>query len=101
MADINATTPVVAPAVGSVTFDKWFMTQIIGKIDDKKAPVTISLRRAAKTESGWDLMPVDKNSDVTFTVDVFKESVNTPELAAAMEAVLNAVIAYGTKKGLL
>lgn len=103
MADIIATKPVTAPAVGSVTYDKWFMTQIIGKFDGSSGPTVVRLRRAAKNQDGsWNLMPnTTEDAEVSFTVDVFKEMANTPELAAAMASVMSAVTAYASKKNLL
>jgi transposase len=102
MADINATKAVTAPAVGSVTYDKWFMTQIIGKFDGTSGQTIIKLRRAAKEGDKWLLMPNStSDAEVSFTLDVFKEMANTPELAAAMATVTAAVTAYASKKNLL
>ncbi len=102
MADIVASAPVTAPAVGSIVYDKWFLTKLTGKIDATKAPLILTLQRAAKTDTGWLLMPVvDEKSEVSFKVDIYKEAATTPEIAAAMEAFKAAIIAYATKNKLL
>lgn len=103
MADINASTPVTAPAVGSVVYDKWIVTKLVANIGLEKSPMLVNLHRAAKTADGWKLMPDTDNGDesVSFNLDVYKEAANTPEIGAAIEAITAAVVAYGTKKKLI
>lgn len=102
MAEINATTPVTAPAVPQMVYDKWFLTQISGKFEATSGKTVIRLRRANKTGDVWTLMPNDtEDSEVSFSLDIFKEMVDTPELASAFSSVLSAVMAYATKKSLL
>ena len=102
MADINATKPVVVPATTSVSFDKWFLTQLLVKANPDSAPVFVDLHRSAVADGKVVLMPGrGEDSSVSFKFDLWKEVANTPELAAAMDAVLNAVVAYGTKNKLL
>ena len=102
MADIIATEPVVAPAVGSITYDKWFMTQLVANINPTSCKANVHLRRANINGGTTTLMAGNTESaEVAFTVDVFKEMAGTPELAAAIEAIKTAVIAYATKKNLL
>ncbi len=102
MADIIATNPVTEPATGSVTFDKWFMTQLIAKLDPISGKTIVHLKRAAKTTGGWVLMDSDADtSEVVFSLDIFHEALTTPELATAIDAVTTAVVAYATKKHLL
>lgn len=103
MADINASAPVTAPAVGSLTYDKWIVTKLVANIGLEKSPLMVKLNRAAKTADGWKLMPdtAEGNESITFNLDVYKEAAGTPEVAAAIEAITSAVIAYGTKKKLI
>lgn len=102
MADLNATKPVVAPAVGEITYDKWFMTQLIGKFDATSGQTNVRLRRAAKEGDKWVLMPnTTEDAEVSFSLDIFKEMATNPEMAAAFGAVLTAVQAYAAKKNLL
>lgn len=102
MPDINATTSVTAPAVPEMVYDKWFMTQLTGKFDGTSGKTIVNLRRANKTGDVWTLMPNDThNSEVSFSLDVFKEMVNTPELGVAFESVLEAVTVFASKKNLL
>ncbi len=100
MAEIIATEPVVVPGSTEITYDKWFLTQLVAKISPEKAFTVVHLNRSAVVDGKTVLMS-GKNSDISFTLDVWKEMVETPELAAAMEIVLNAVVAYATKKKLL
>jgi len=100
--EIPATSPVVVPAGASVTYDKWYLTQLVAKIDPTAAPVIVQLRRSAVVNDQPVLMPAKtEDASVSFTVDIWKEMASTPELAAAIEAVLQAVVAYATKKHLL
>ena len=102
MADINATAPVTSPTVPEMVYDKWFMTQLTGKFDATTGKTIVNLRRANKTGEVWTLMPNDSHtSEVSFSLDVFKEMATTPELVTAFAAVLAAVTAYATKKSLL
>jgi len=101
MANINATTPVSTPAVTEVTYNEWFLTQLIIKADAGKAFTIVHLTRSATVNGQTVLMPSGQNSEVSFTLDLFKEAANTPELGTAMAAVLSAVEAYATKQKLL
>ncbi len=102
MADINATKPVTAPAVPAMVFDKWFMTQIIGKFDATSGQTNVRLRRANKTGDTWTLMPNDtKDAEVSFSLDIFKEMAKNPSMAAGMNAVIEAVTSYANQKNLL
>ena len=98
---IDATTPVTVPGTAQVVYDKWYLTQLIGKFSPETAPLIVHLRRASITNAGTTLMPNSKDSEISFTVDAWKEMTDTPEIAAAMGAILNAVVAYATKKKLL
>ena len=102
MTDINASAPVVVPASNSVTYDKWYLTQLVGKVGLTSAPFSVRLQRAAKNGSTWTLMPLsDPNAEVTINLDMFAEMTSTPEIAAAMDAVNAAVVVYATKKNLI
>ena len=102
MADIAATTPVTAPAVASMVFDKWFMTQMVGKYSPTTGPTIITLQRANLTNGVWTMMPnTSPDATVTFNLDVFKEMATNPLLATAFEAVLTAVNSYATAKHLI
>lgn len=101
MPEIIATEPVVTPAEASVTYDKWFLTKMVSNVSPDRGTIIVNLRRSAIVDGKTVLMPKSDNSDVSFNVDLYSEIPNTPELAAAMEAVLTAVVAYGTKKKLL
>jgi hypothetical protein len=99
---ITATTPVTAPAVNSLVYDKWMVVKIISNIGIEKAPLIVTMQRAAETPTGWVLMPnQSRDAQVTFNVDIYKEMVNTPELKTAVDAITAAVVAYGTKAKLL
>jgi hypothetical protein len=99
---ITATTPVTAPATNSLVYDKWMVVKIISNIGIEKAPLIVTLQRAAETPAGWVLMPnQSRDAQVTFNVDIYKEMVNTPELMVAVDAITTAVVAYGTKANLL
>lgn len=100
MADIIATNPVVVPAEGSVTYNKWYLTKLIGDINPNKAQLSITLNRAALKGDNMLLMD-GKGSKSSFTLDIWKEMSETPEIATAIQAVLTAVVAYATKKNLL
>jgi len=102
MTDIAATAPVTTPAVPSMVYDKWYMTQLTGKFDATSGKTIVNLRRANKTGDVWTLMPNDSHTaEVNFSLDIFKEMATTPELATAFASVLAAVTAYATKKSLL
>ena len=99
---ITATTPVTAPATNSLVYDKWMVVKIISNIGIEKAPLIVTLQRAAETPAGWVLMPnQSRDAQVTFNVDIYKEMVNTPELMVAVDAITTTVGAYGTKANLL
>ncbi len=99
---ISASVPVVEPAIGSVTYDQWFLTQLICKADPTSAPTIVHLRRAATVDGKTVLMPnISEDAEVSFSIDIFKEMVNTPSLAVALAAVQSAVIDVATKKKLL
>lgn len=99
---ITATTPVTAPAINSLTYDKWMVVKIISNIGIEKAPLIVTLQRAAETPTGWALMPnQSRDAQVTFNVDIYKEMANTPELKIAVDAITSAVVAYGTKANIL
>lgn len=101
MADIIASEPVVVPGSNEVTYDKWFLTQLISKVSPTKAFTVVHLSRAATVDGKTVLMPNSGKNEVSFTLDIWKEMQDTPELATAMEAVLGAVVAYATKKNLI
>ena len=97
---IQASNPVVVPGTSETTFDQWYMTQLIVKASPEKVFTVVHLNRSASVDGQVVLMD-GKNSDTTFSLDILKEMAGTPELAAAMEAVTSAVIAYATKKNLI
>ncbi len=102
MPDISATTPVSEPSKPAITYDKWFLTQLIVKSSPDSCPSIVHLRRSAVVDGKTVLMPnTTEDSEVSFNLDVFKEMGATPELATALNSVLTAVVAYGTKKKLL
>jgi hypothetical protein len=103
MADIIASAPVTQPAVGSMVYDKWFMTQLVGKFGPEKGPTIVTLQRANLTNGVWTLMPnTTPEATVTFNVDIFKEMTNgNATLASAFNAVVEAIDAYATSKKLL
>lgn len=102
MAEIVASSPVVVPGTSEVTYNKWYMTQLVVKATPDKVFTIVHLNRSAEVDGKTVLMPGNKkDSEVSFSLDVLKEIPSTPELAAAMEAVVNAVIVYATKKDLL
>jgi hypothetical protein len=99
---ITATIPVTAPTVNSLVYDKWMVVKIVSSIGVEKAPLIVTLQRAAETPAGWVLMPnQSRDAQVTFNVDIYKEMLNTPELKTAVDAITTAVVAYGTKANLL
>jgi len=100
MPDIKASKPVTVAATGEVVYDHWFLTQLIAKVSPEKAFTIVHLNRSAVVDGKHVLMD-GKDAEVSFTLDVWKEMTATPELAAAMEAVTTAVLAYATKKNLL
>lgn len=99
---IPATNPVVAPAVGTVTYDKWFLTQLIVKASPTAAPAIVHLRRAAVDTNGNSvLMPAGAGSEISFTIDIFQQMQAFPALETAMNSVLEAVVAYASANKLL
>jgi hypothetical protein len=106
MASIPATNPVTVPATGSVTYNFWFLTQLITKVSPDKAPITVHLTRAAQDAQGnWTLMPRASGSEISFTLDMWNEMANDPTIgpliSAAMDSITAAVVAYGQSKNLL
>ena len=99
---IIASTPKTAPTTNSLVYDKWMVVKIVSNIGVSKAPLIVTLQRAAETPSGWVLMPnQSRDAQKTFNVDIYKEMLNTPELKTAVDAITAAVIAFGTKANLL
>jgi hypothetical protein len=99
---IIASTPVTAPTSNSLVYDKWMVVKIVSNIGITKAPLVVTLQRAAETPTGWVLMPVQsRDAQKTFNVDIYKEMLNTPELKTAVDAITAAVVAFGTKQNLL
>ena len=99
---IIATNPVSGPAINNLVFDKWMITKIISSIGIEKAPLVVTLQRAAETADGWFLMPNQtKDAQRTINIDLYREMQDTPELKTAIDAITAAVIAYGTKNNIL
>jgi hypothetical protein len=99
---IPATNPVVAPAVGSVTYDQWFLTQIILKATPTSAPTIVHLHRSATDANGnVTLMPNGPGAEIAFTVDIYQQLQAFPSLETAMGSVVQAIIDYATAKNLL
>lgn len=100
---IPATTPVVAPPAPSITYDRWFCSQIISKFTAGKNMFTCHLRRATKIDGIWVLAPVSKDSDVSFTVDPFDPAFVTahPEIRAALIPLFEAFHTYAAAEKLV
>lgn len=100
---INASKPVSTAAVGAITYDRWAVTKLVGNIGLEKAPVIVTLTRAAVDADGkFVLMPnSDKDAETSFMVDVIKEAATSPEMKAALDAITSAIVAYGSKNGKL
>ena len=99
---IPATSPVVAPAAPSVTYNSWALTELIVEASVHSAPTNVILRRCGLDSSGNTvLMPLGPNATTTFNLDIIKEAATTPDLGAAMGAVLSAIIEWATAKNLL
>jgi hypothetical protein len=105
MTDIPASSPVTVPGTDSVTYNQWFLTQLIAKIDPVKAPIVVHLTRATNASGSWVLMPRGPGSEISFTLDVWNEMANDPTvgplITSAMESITAAVVAYGQSKNLL
>lgn len=97
---IQASTPVTVPGTQQVVFDQWYLSQLIMKADANKAFTVIHLNRSA-TVDGKTVLMDGRDADKSFTLDLFKEMADTPELATAIQAVQAAVLAYATKKNLI
>src|SRR4051812_20952795 len=99
---ISASAPVTVAGTSSIDYNEWFMTQLIIKANADKAFTIVHLNRSATIDGKTVLMPSSEDkSEISFTLDIFKEMTNTPELATAMGVVLAAVQAYAAKKNLL
>jgi hypothetical protein len=98
---IPATNPLVSPAVGSTTYNAWYMTQLIVKADLTSCSATVHLHMAATTtdpttnvETVTALMPQGRGAEISFRVDVFQQLSAYPAFGTALEAVQQAVLAY-------
>ena len=100
---ITASNPIVSPAVGSMTYNEWYLTQLIMKATPTACPTIVHLHRAStdQTTGVTTLMPNGPGAEISFTVDIFQQLTTYPEFATAMNSVLEAVIAYATAKNLL
>lgn len=100
---IPATNPIVSPAVGSITYNQWYLTQLIVKATPTTCPAIVHLRRAATDPNTGviSLMPNGPGAEVSFTVDIFQQLSPLPAFATAMNAVLEVVLQYATAKKLL
>jgi hypothetical protein len=97
---IRASNPVSVPGTSEVTFDQWYVSQLIMKANAERAFTVVHLNRSA-TVDGKTVLMDGPGSELSFTLDFFKEMGDTPEIKTAMDAILTAVLAYGTKKKLL
>ena len=90
---ISATTPVVTQPTPGITYDSWFITQLVGKFSPSSAPTIVTLTRASQNSDGsWTLMPnTTPNSTVTFNVDILKEMSSTNTDAPLMTVAWNAM----------
>ena len=100
---IPATTPVVSPASEAITYDKWYLTQVVMKSTPTTCPTVITLTRASQAVDGsWTLMPSSQNSSITFNVDIFSDiKSGDTAMGSAMESFVAAISAYATAKKLL
>lgn len=99
---IPATNPVVAPAVGSVTYNQWFMTQLIVKASPTSAPAIVHLHRSATDANGViTLMPSGPGAEISFTLDIYQQLQAFPSMGSAMNSVIEAIIAYAGANNLL
>jgi hypothetical protein len=99
---IPASNPVVAPAIGSVTYNEWYLTQLIIKSNPTSCPAIVHLHRSAKDSNGNTiLMPNGPGAEISFSVDIFQQLQAFPSLETAMESVLTAVITYANAKKLI
>jgi len=97
---ISASKSVSVAATSAVTYDQWFLTQLIVKSTPDKAFTVVHLNRSA-TVDGKSVLMEGNDAEVSFTLDIWKEMATTPELQTAMAAVLTAVEAYAQKKNLI
>jgi hypothetical protein len=100
---IIATNPVVVPAGPGATYNQWYMTILLVNATPITAPAQIRLQRSLTDGSGNTvLMPgPPRETQVTINLDLFAASVEFPQIAQALAAVVAAVEAYGAAKGLL
>jgi hypothetical protein len=100
---IPASNPIVSPAVGSVTYNEWYLTQLIVKATPTTCPTIVHLHRASTdpTTGVVTLMPNGPGADISFTVDIFQQLTTYPAFGVALNAVLDAVLTYATAKNLL
>lgn len=97
---IPASTPVSQPATEALVFDKWFLSELMVHATPDKAPLRVVLKRANLTNETWTLMSGPGSTNL-ITLDVWQEAANSPDIANALGAIMNAIIAYGTAKKLL
>ena len=98
---IEAKIPITVPGTEQVTYDQWFLSQLIIKAEPGKASTVVELTRSTTVDGNSVLMPRGEGAKVSFTLDAYKEIANTPEMAVAMKAVFDAVFAYANKNNLI
>jgi hypothetical protein len=100
-ASIPATTPVVVPPGPQLTYDRWWLTNLMVNAGDPNKPVSVmaALKRQATLPDGTKQLHPQA---VTLSVpDVFAQAEKTPEVAAAISQLLAAITAIGKAQGVL
>ncbi len=95
---INATAPAVVPAIGEKVFDQWSIKRFVFDLDQWS--VRVVLNRSRMVDGKNELM-VGADAQKVVVVDLSEDMAETPEVPAAMNAVLGAVVAYCTKHNML
>lgn len=100
---INAPTPTVVPAVGQITYDKYWITNMQMMAMDPSKPVRIvsTLKKARQLQNGsYEIMPDSPEVRVVIK-DLYTEAEDNADLAAAINAVTAQIAAYGLEQEVL
>jgi len=101
-----AVTPAVTPATDAVTYDKFWMTQLMVMSRDPNQPTRLRAELKPARDITVDgvatkeIQP-DGQSIVLTIDDVFGRAGSNPSFAAALEAVLEQVLIVGVEQGVL
>ena len=101
MSDIIATNPVIVPPVPGATFDRWVIPSLVVSWPRVDGPMSLEAWfQAARRDAAGKLITGEQRTNY-YVPDIWTLAASDPEVAAAMNALIGALVKNAKAAGVI